>query len=166
MLHTAELVERHRITIKMVDLPSTAAARTDVARLHALAYARRRGVELDERDMNAVSGSSTTRGSAFNGVVFDLHVGHGTIGTDETLGRWVWSAEAVEWWRDVFNSLARAGARLSLVDDEGGLSARGGRVTGLRSRLRFGAPGEATGTHADQRPPWMRRADGDDSEGE
>ena len=83
MLHTAELVERHRITIKMVDLPSTAAARTDVARLHALAYARRRGVELDERDMNAVSGSSTTRGSAFDGVVFDLHVGHGTIGTDE-----------------------------------------------------------------------------------
>lgn len=130
--HTCDLVERHRITILNRDLPAGATDRVAVARLHAEAYARARGFEIAAGSFDVLSGSTTSPGSAFNGVAFDVVVGKGDIHLDQrvpgVLDRWTWSAGCVEWWQRRLG--APTAKLLSLVDDSGRV--RRGRVTGMR----------------------------------
>lgn len=182
--HTSRLVETHRIT-----LPAGATGdNVAVARLHAEAYARSRGFELGAGDFS-VLGINGPDGRS--GVQFTLTVGVGDIHQDQrvpgVLDRWTWSGGAVEWWR---KHLGDSQAKLlSLVDAQG--NRRTGRLTGIRpiegdpnavsvSGEFVDAPGGfhgrwlgndalnglLGGAAGDGRPPWLRRADGWDEDGE
>lgn len=117
--HTADLIERHRIVINTADLPTGAKARTDVARLHAEAWARAHGLELG--GMHSIAGSSLFPESCYNGVEFEVTVGKGEIALDQrvpgVLDRWKWSAR-MEHWRRVFTGKdGRQGRRLAARED-------------------------------------------------
>lgn len=75
VIHTTELIERHRFTILAKDLPTGAAARSEAARLHAEAYARARGWDITDRIL-IISGSGAPAGvpgsEAYNGVEFEM----------------------------------------------------------------------------------------------
>lgn len=166
--HTSELVERHRITILAKDLPTGAKARCDVAQLHAEAYARARGFDITG-GISIVSGSGAPAGApgsdAFNGVEFEVMVGKGDLHMDQRvpglLDRWRWSGGAFEWWRAILNRAdGRQGRVLARLDD---------RRVGVRPAWRGAdalSGGLLGGAAGDGRPPWVRRSDGDDSEGE
>lgn len=161
-----------------------------VARLHAEAYARARGFELPASKIGVLARAGSIDGE-FLGVTFDVVVGKGDIHLDQrvpgVLDRWRWSAEAMNWWRDIFNRAdGREGRILSLVDAQD--RRRLGRITGVRpvsgdphavtiegqfldgeggdpSWLTPGAVPNAD-VAADQRPPWARRADPDFTDSE
>jgi hypothetical protein len=202
--HTSELVERHRITIPVGATGDNVVA---VARLHAQAYARARGFDLQAGSLNVLAHHNTSPfgDPGYLGVSFDVVVGKGDISLDQSvpgvLDRWTWSAGAVEWWQRWLGTAE--GKLISLVDGEG--RRRGGRITGIRpipgdpsavsvegefvdgvgTFHGFGDPSRMPGvmqpgwqgpaalrgdgisvSPADQAPPWMRRADGDDTEGD
>lgn len=100
MTHTADLVERHRITIPVGATGDNVA----VARLHAEAYARARGFEIPAGSFQVLQqrGKLPTVGNQV-GVAFDVVVGRGDIALDQrqpgVLDTWTWSAGMTEWWR-------------------------------------------------------------------
>lgn len=166
--HTSTLAERHVIT-----LPAGATGdNVAVARLHAEAYARARGFDLPAGSIGVLSRRGKL-GDEYIGVTFDVVVGKGDISPDQrspgVLDRWTWSGGALQWWRKVLgNGDGRQGRVLARLDERD----RGRRVVpgpwrGADALHGFDQANQPGGpTVADQMPPWMRRADGDDSEGE
>lgn len=171
--HKCELVERHTITILIDDLPTGVNARVDVAKLHAEAWSRAHGLDLI--GIHVISGSGMQPGSAYNGVTFDVHVGHADISTDQrvpgALDTWTWSAR-VQWWAKL---LRRIGRPVTLATEAGRVvSGPWNPVDGERlvadarkTYNRAVADQILSGQlhdEVDQRPPWLRRADGWDED--
>ncbi|AYB70611.1 hypothetical protein SEA_SERENDIPITOUS_70 [Mycobacterium phage Serendipitous] len=168
--HSSTLLEQHRITLPVGATGDNVA----VARLHAEAYARARGFELSAGSIGVVSRLGKL-GDEYLGVTFDVVVGKGDISTNQSvpgvLDRWTWSGGALQWWRKVLgNGDGRQGRVLARLDERD----RGRRVVpgpwrgadALNGFEQADQPGGPVVSAADQRPPWMKRADGDDSEGE
>lgn len=172
--HDAQLVERHSISLRAGDLPEDGAGAIDVLRLHAQAYARARGLELTSV-MARVRTPVPDPREQIIAVEFDVVVGRGDIAaSDDQLHGWTWSQGAVDWWRAIIERVATPRRqRLHVRETEDGKVIEG----------RFGDPrrmpgdwqggpairGEgiaATPAPADQRPPWMRRGEGWDEDGE
>lgn len=117
--HTAELVERHAIMHPLLgvrqpdhrDYPEQIAA----AKVQALDWAAAHGLELGGLGVTVRSGGHE-RGPAV-GVTFTVTVGKGGISPDQSvpgvLDSWRWSGPRVEWWRVIFDRIAKArGGRL------------------------------------------------------
>jgi hypothetical protein len=178
--HTCDLVERHRITIPVGATGDNVA----VARLHAEAWAEWNGLALRAEDIGV-----TQRDGQYTGVVFDVVIGKGDIDTDHR-GRgaadaWTWSAR-FQHWRNVFNGMGRQGRLIARREDGLASVTRIGDPTRAPGSLReaLGVPPSGdTGIKiqrggvrfppiddptlvdaADQRPPWLRRADGWDED--
>lgn len=115
--HSAELVERHDITMPSAAVGGPNAA-VEVAKLHAQNWA-------DAHGMSVISVSPLSRSGGINGVTFDVVVGKGDISLDQrvpgVLDSWRWSGPRMEWWRRVFNrSDGRQGRVLAARDEQGG----------------------------------------------
>lgn len=179
--HTAALVEQHRIEILATDMPGDARDRIEAAKAQAQRWANAHGVEIHPE---AISGSSTRPGSAYNGVVFTVTVGKGDIHLDQrvpgVLDSWRWSAR-FEWWRKVFNRMdGRQGRHLAEVSTirtttydphqytgerplVAGPTFGGGGGGAIVAGPGFAYPGEVV---LDSPPPWARRGMGWDEDDE
>ena len=177
MTHTADLVERHRITIPVGSTGDNVA----VARLHAEAYARARGFELSAVSISVIAaagnGMPMVANGGYLGVAFDVVVGKGDIALDQrqpgVLDTWTWIAGMAEWWRRWLPG-GRQGRVITRPED--GLAS----VTSIGNPLRHpsaewlggGAlrgegispgpiPGAGPQSGTGQLPPWLRRIDPD-----
>jgi len=125
--HTADLVERHRITIPVGATGDNVA----VARLHAQAYARAHGFELKPGSFHVIAANAAAKPSdpGWLGVAFDVMVGKGDIALDQrvpgVLDRWTWSGPRVEWWRRIFNRADGRQGRVLAAREENGRVLRG-----------------------------------------
>lgn len=155
--HTAELVEKHRLTtsIQADNSEETLARLKEVAK----AYAEAHGFEL----MGTTAVWLTPGPNHYEHKValeFDVVVGKGDISLDQrmpgVLDSWRWSAGRFEWWRKVFNRMdGRQGRILAQREDDA-------RVIRFPGPTAFeGDPGVPP---VDQRPPWQRRAEGWDED--
>ncbi len=113
--HTAELVERHRITIPVGATGDNVA----VARLHAEAYARERGFEIKPGSFTVIAASNgmpVVAEGGYLGVAFDVVVGKG----DEP-GDWTWSGPAASHWYNQLAKVApgRTAPVIGVVDADG-----------------------------------------------
>lgn len=122
--HSAELVERHRITLPVGATDDNVAA----ARLVAESYAEAHGFEIRPGSFSVIAstnGLPIASQGGYLGVAFDVTVGRGDIALDQrvpgVLDCWTWSGPRLEWWRRIFNRAdGRQGRRLAARDDVAG----------------------------------------------
>lgn len=178
MTHTADLVERHRITIPVGATNDNVA----VARLHAEAYARARGFEIPAGSFSVLQkrGALPTVGNSV-GVAFDVVVGKGDIHLDQrvpgVLDTWTWSAGMTEWWRRwlpgprsgrVIPRPENSVASVSHIGDpnrlpgawQGGPAIRGEGIRG--EGIGGPVPGQGAQHGTGELPPWLRRGTDED----
>lgn len=113
--HTARLVETHRITLSAGATGDNVA----VARLHAEAYARAHGFELDACEFSVLGINGRT------GVQFTVTLGVGDIHNDQrtpgVLDTWTWSARAQHWAEVLRRVFPSRGGRV-MARPEGGVA--------------------------------------------
>lgn len=178
--HKCELVEKHRLTTGLhADDAETV---LELLKQHARGYADAHGFEL-----TGTTAIWLTPGPKHDqhkvALEFTVHVGHGDISTDQrvlgALDTWTWSAR-VQWWAKL---LRRIGRPVTLATEAGrivpgpwsdpthdiGVDLRRARTQAEASyRALITRQDHEIGSSldaADQRPPWLHRADGWDEDG-